>query len=377
MALTGTPTDLGSLPTSQAMRIPPSWYVDPAQFERERELVFRRTWQWVGRVDQVAEPGGYFTCEVDGEPVVVVKGEDGELRAYSNVCLHRAGPVARGEGNAKHFRCSYHGWSYGLDGCLLATPHFERLEGEDGCLPRIRVETWDPFVFVNLDPEARPLSETLGDLQQRFSAYRLADLKFRRQVVLEAACNWKVLEENARECYHCPNVHPSFTAAYEVEKAVTETRDFCSILSIEQRSSTRPTKRQESLVRLAKNIAEFRRGSPARTGLKGKEATRLYFIFPFPNFFLTLAPDHFSASRIISDGVERIRQVRDFFFEPGEAQEIVDQNVEFRAHNMKEDLAICEAVQRGLHSRYYKPGRYSSQEPAVYHFHTVLRRMLQ
>ena len=125
----------------------------------------------------MAEPGGYFTCEVDGEPVVVVKGEDGELRAYSNVCLHRAGPVARGEGNAKHFRCSYHGWSYGLDGCLLATPHFERLEGEDGCLPLIRVETWDPSFSSTSIRSADPFPRPWGTCSSALARNRLADLE--------------------------------------------------------------------------------------------------------------------------------------------------------------------------------------------------------
>lgn len=377
------PIDLAIQPMSRATVIPPSWYLDPAMFELEYELIFRRTWQWVGRADQVAVPGAYFTCEVAGEPIVVVRGEDGKLRAFSNVCLHRAGPVAQGEGTLKHFQCAYHRWTYGLDGSLRGTPHFNRAEAfakEKSCLPRVHVDTWDPFVFVNLDPESRPLSETLGNLPERFSSYRLGDLSFHRQIVLESACNWKVHAENARECYHCLSVHPSSSAAYDVENATVETFDLCSFMFFDQRSSTTsPRTGVEILVPLARDIAEFRRRSPARIGLEGKEKTGSYFIYVFPNFMVMPAPDHMSAVRIIPNRVDRITLVRDFFFDPAAGPEAVariEDNIHFRMQTIREDSAICEVVQKGLRSRYRKPGRYSSQEVAVYHFHSVLRRFL-
>lgn len=377
MTLADSSTDSSSRGADALVTIPSSWYLDPAHLHREQDSIFRRTWHWVGRTDQVSNPGDYLTCDVAGEPVIVARGEDGRLRAFSNVCLHRAGPVARNDGNTRLFRCSYHGWNYGLDGCVRATPGYDGLRGEDGCLPQMRVQTWDPFVFVNLDPNAPPLLESLGELRDRFSAYGLADLTFRQEVVLEADCNWKVVEENARECYHCPLVHPSFTAAYDVQNAVTENFDVGSLLRIEQRESSLAGKSRELLVELTRDIAEFRRQSPALPGLEGEETTRLYFVYPFPGFMFTLAPEHMSASRILPVGVDRVRWVRQFFFEPGTPQEIVDRNVEFRTLNMREDLSICEAVQRGLRSQFYGSHRYSPKEPAVYHFHAVLRRMLQ
>ena len=229
----------------------------------------------------------------------MVKGEDGELRAVSNVCLHRAGSVARDNGNAKYFRCFYQGWTYDLAGQLRATPQYERQEKDTSCLPQMRVETRGPFVFVNLDPDSASLSDSLGGLRNRFVEYRLEDLSFRPQVVLEADCNWKVLEENARECYHCFRVHPYFTAAYEVENAITETFDLGSFLFVEQRNNTLPINSDESAVSLTRDIAEFRCRSPARRGLQGQDASGLYFVFPFPTFYLTLSPDHMSATRIV------------------------------------------------------------------------------
>ena len=107
---------------------PASWYTDARVLEEERLRVFGRTWQLAGRAEQVSEPGQFFTASVGGEPVVVVRDAGGRLRAFSNVCRHRAGPVAAGEGRCKSFRCGYHGWTYGLDGRLLGAREFEGVE---------------------------------------------------------------------------------------------------------------------------------------------------------------------------------------------------------------------------------------------------------
>jgi choline monooxygenase len=376
MAYSDTLFDVNHEPFDGTAKLPLNWYVDPMHLAREQEMIFQNLWHWVGCVDQLSQVGDYITCGVAQEPIIVVRCDDGELREFSNVCLHRASPAARNNGNAKYFRCFYHGWTYDLAGQLRATPQYERQQKDDSFLPQMGVETWGPFVFINRDPNSVSLSDSLGDLRDRFVEYRLEDLSFRRRVVLEADCNWKVLEENARECYHCFRVHPYFTVAYEVGNAITETFDPGSFLFVEQRNKTFPTKTEESAVALTRDIAAFRRRSPARRGLQGQEATGLYFVFPFPNFYLTLAPDHMSATRIVPVDVERMRLERDFFFEPDEGQEIVDDNIEFRIQNMKEDLEICESVQKGLHSRFHNPGCYAPKELAVHHFHGPLRRML-
>jgi choline monooxygenase len=338
-------------------------------------MIFQNLWHWVGRVDQLSQVGDYITCGVAQKPIVVVRSGDGELRKFSNACLHRAGPAARNNGNAKYFRCFYHGWTYDLAGQLRATPQYERQPQDDSFLPQMGVETWGPFVVINPDPNSVSPSDSLGDLRDRFVEYRLEDVSFRRRVVLEADCNWKVLEENARECYHCFRVHPYFTVANEVENAITERFDLGPFLFVDQRNKTFLTKTEESAVSLTRDMAAFRRSSPARRGLQGQEATGLYFVFPFANFYLTLARDHMSARRMVPVDVEPTRSERDFFFEPDEAQEIVDDNIEFGIQNMKADLEICESVQKGLHSRFHNPGCYAPKELAVHHFHGLLRRM--
>mgnify|MGYP002083552037 CR=1 FL=1 len=136
---------------SQAATPPASWYLDPAVLDREKAAIFGSTWQLAGHTDQVREPGDYFTCVVSEEPLVVARGGDGVVRAFSNVCRHRAGPVARGGGNRKSLQCGYHGWTYGMDGALLTTPEFDGVacfDKKDVRLPAVRVDTWAAFVFV-------------------------------------------------------------------------------------------------------------------------------------------------------------------------------------------------------------------------------------
>ena len=148
------------------LSLPASWYTDPAIVDLERERIFLRTWQYVGRTAQVAEVGDYFSAAVLDVPVVVVRGEQG-LRAFVNVCRHRRHLVMSGAGNKKVLQCPYHAWTYGLDGCLRAAPRSDREKGFDKeafpLLP-LRIDTWGPWVFVNADPEAEPLEYILGEL---------------------------------------------------------------------------------------------------------------------------------------------------------------------------------------------------------------------
>lgn len=154
---------------ARAATLPARAYTDPAVFELERERIFRRTWQFAGPLDQLALPGNYLAVDVAGMPVVLTLDLDGALHADHNVCRHRAGVVARGAGNRKSLQCAYHGWLYGLDGCLKRTPEFEGVEDfrkeKFGLLP-IRLETWGPFAFVNLDGTAPALAEVMGRIPE-------------------------------------------------------------------------------------------------------------------------------------------------------------------------------------------------------------------
>src|SRR5271163_3805225 len=146
---------------ARAWTLPSYLYTEPDAFAAEKERIFARSWQVMGHRDQVANPGDYFTTELVGEPLLIVRDSGGTLRGFYNVCRHRAGPPAEGCGSRKLFRCAYHGWTYGLDGALLSATEIQGVEGfrsEDFGLMPVRTEEWFNLVLVNLDPEARPLS---------------------------------------------------------------------------------------------------------------------------------------------------------------------------------------------------------------------------
>src|SRR5271155_1093394 len=152
---------------ARAWTLPSHLYTELDTFAAEKERIFSRSWQVVGHRDQVANAGDYFTTELVGEPLLIVRDSGGTLRGFYNVCRHRAGPPAEGCGSRKLFRCAYHGWTYGLDGSLLSATEIEGVEGfrpEDFALAPVRVEEWFNFIFVNLDRDARPLRESLGEL---------------------------------------------------------------------------------------------------------------------------------------------------------------------------------------------------------------------
>ncbi len=169
-------------PLERASTIPASWYVEEGIAELERRAVFGGTWQVAARVDQLQQPGQFVTTEVAGEPLVVVRGADHQLRTFYNVCRHHAAAVVTEEqGTASILRCPYHGWSYGLDGSLKGAPEFEGVccfdRSRNGLVP-VRVETWEQFVFVNLDAKAASLTDFLGGLVKRVAPLKLGSLHF-------------------------------------------------------------------------------------------------------------------------------------------------------------------------------------------------------
>ncbi len=346
-----------------ASTLPARWYLDPETMARERDRVFARTWQLVGHSDQVRIPGDFFTCTVAGEPLVVVRGDDGEVRALSAVCRHRAGPVAQGAGHRRSLQCSYHGWTYALDGRLLTTPEFDGVRDFDRgqvCLPRFRAEAWGPFLFACLDPAAPPLPEVLGSIPEETGGLPLGNMGLYKRVDYEVECNWKVYVDNYLEGYHIPMVHPGLFreldyAAYRVETA-------------------RWHSKQHAPIRARADAALYHRNLVA-----GAAPEALYY-WLFPNVMLNLYPDNLQINVIIPLGVERTLTRFEWFVldprSPGVAEEFA-RSFAFSDEIQKEDIAICQAVQRNLRSRTYRRGRYSVQrENGVHHFHGLLARAL-
>ncbi|HEX7312712.1 MAG TPA: SRPBCC family protein [Pyrinomonadaceae bacterium] len=343
----------------RAWTLPASWYTDARVLEEERRGVFGRTWQLAGRAEQVSEPGRFFTAEVGGEPVVVVRDADGRLRAFSNVCRHRAGPVAAGEGRCGSFRCGYHGWTYGLDGRLLAAREFEGVEGwsrEETALPEFATDEWGALVFVNLDARAAPLAETLADLPALAAGRDWGSMQLAARKEWTVECNWKTYVDNYLEGYHIPVVHPALHRELDYARYRTETRRFYSI----QHAPLRPT---------ASRIPVAEDGGPGA----------LYF-WVFPNLMLNVYADNYSTNLILPLGPERTLTVFEWYFQDSDAPETrerVARTIELSDEVQVEDMRVCEAVQAGLRSRTYARGRYSvRRENGVHHFHGLLAEFM-
>lgn len=349
-----------------AYTLPSALYTDPACLALERERVFHRTWQLVGRTEQVARIGDYFTVDVAGEPVVVARGADDQVRAFYNVCRHRAGPVALEQGNRQTFVCYYHGWTYNLDGSLRHAPEFEEVQDVDRramALRPVRVESWGPLLFVNLDPDAPSLTEFLGDIPQRTAGHRIGEMRWALRKDYEIACNWKVYVDNYLEGYHIPVVHPGLYREIDYDAYRVETFRYSSL--------------QHSPIRGAESrgYGGERRYQP---GPDDPPDAQYYWVFP--NLMLNIYLGQMSTNLVVPLSHDRTLTIFEWYFldaDVPETRQKIDQVVKFGDEIQDEDIFICEHVQRGLNSRSYDRGRYSvKRENGVYHFHALVHEFL-
>ncbi|MEM1231254.1 MAG: aromatic ring-hydroxylating dioxygenase subunit alpha [Pseudomonadota bacterium] len=192
-------------PLAEALTLPPAAYTDREIFALERERILRRSWWPVARLDQLPEPGSYLTVDLLDQPLLVVHGRDGQIRALSSVCLHRGAPVAEDCGRRHLFTCPYHAWSYDTTGTLLRAPLMEGVQAfatEQQRLPEFRCELWQGFVLVNLDDAAAPFAPQVEDYRRYFENFRLPEMVVANTLSYPAHWNWKVLVENFMEAYH-------------------------------------------------------------------------------------------------------------------------------------------------------------------------------
>jgi len=208
--LRGELAQLARLDAGAARTMPPEFYTSPDFLAFESDNLLRRQWMCLGHAGEIPKPGDYFTTELLGEPLLVVRGSDGEVRVLSNVCRHRANLVAEGKGNASRFTCQYHAWTYRTDGSLLRAPLMEEATNFDAgacALPRFATEIWNHFIFVNLDGTAEPLGPQLAGLDGLIRNYHHELRNHLHVAEDEWGTNWKCLAENFIEGYHLSSTH--------------------------------------------------------------------------------------------------------------------------------------------------------------------------
>ena len=344
-------------PLAAASTIPAPWYVDSRIAELERQTVFSKTWQMVGRVDQVEKPGQFVTATVAGEPIVVVRGSDGVLRGFFNVCRHHAAAVVTEPcGQASILHCPYHGWNYGLDGSLKGMPEFEGVKDFDrqqNGLVTVKTETWEKFVFVNLDSAAVPITEFLGGLVRRVHPLGVTKLHFFDTRLYDINCNWKVFIDNYLDGgYHVPHLHKGLNSVLDYKQYTIENEDRYCLQSSPMVSSD----------------------EDAATGATRK-GDRAWYFWQYPNLMINCYEGYMDTNLVLPLDADHCRVVFDFYFaDVSDARrEYNTQSVAVGARVQDEDLDICEAVQRGLKSRAYGAGRLSVRREAGEHlFHRLL-----
>ena len=353
-------------PLENASTIPSSWYTDKQLYEFEQQTVFRNSWQLAGRVDQLEKKGQYVTSEIAGEPIVVVRGNDNELRGFYNVCRHHAAAVmTEPAGTAAQLRCPYHGWTYSLTGELKGAPDFSGVCNFDKAangLLQVNTGTWANWTFVNLHDPGTPFLSLLAflgeDLLSQVERLDLCRLHWVERRHYSFDCNWKVFVDNYLDGgYHVPHLHKGLDSVLDYSK-----------YSIE--NGARYCLQSSPLVS---------KGAEAQTGSVRKGKCAFYY-WVYPNFMINWYDGVMDTNLVIPLAIDRTEVIFDFYFADvsKKARARNRASIEVGQRIQDEDVSICKSVQRGLNSRAYDTGRLSLRREAGEHlFHRLLHADLK
>lgn len=346
---------------ARARTLDAGWYLDPQVYELEMERLFARTWLPAARLDELTKPGDFVTTEIAREPVVLVRDQDNQIRAYYNVCPHRAGALARGKGSRKTLQCLYHGWTFALDGSLLRVPGFEGTEDFDpACfgLKPIRCESWGPYLFVNLDENAHPLAKMWGDAFRHTSGLDFAQWKLAERSEYLIDCNWKVYLDNYAEGYHVPFAHPGLNREMDLDDYYVDTYRFYSTQRVQVKST--------------------QRGNPHNRRYQNPQpGDQICYHIVFPNFLIDTYPDNISTNILKPISPDQSLLIFEWYFKDDHDAETMDTMIKFADEIQYQDIEICEYVQTNLRSRSYNSGRFSARhENGVHHFQGLVHEFI-
>ncbi len=319
------------------------YYTDAQVFKAEKSGLLAQTWQFAGHASQVENPGDYFAFEMADESLFCIKGRDGHIRTFYNVCQHRAHQLVSGEGSTRVVVCPYHAWTYELTGQLRAAPNTKSMPGFDKssvCLTEVRTEVFLGFIFVNLDPDAQPMDAWFPGARQELEEWvpNWASLKPLEWVEIPENCNWKVSVENYSECYHCSLNHPTFaTGVVKPETYDIQPQGYC----------LRHTTECQNLEAMTYDID---------SGFEHSHEYSSWYLWPMFSFQVypgnVLNTYHWRAL-----DTDHVIVWRGWYTEGGwDSETVRSLAVQDRATTVEEDIQLVESVQRGLKSRGYVPG---------------------
>lgn len=348
-----------SVAIEDAVTPPSSWYVAPELYALEQRAVFGHCWHPVARDVEIDAPGAYVSGCIAGEPWVVVHGDDGLVRAFSNVCRHKGREVVRGAGRAEKLVCGYHAWTYDLDGRLKSAPRIAGIRGFDReamSLPALQTEQWGRWVFANWDRYTPGVQASLPQLDAMLGDRGWDRLRFVASRSWTIACNWKVYVDNYLDGgYHIPHMHPSLDAQIEMDSYRTECFERSSV-----------------------QTAGAAKEPDARTTVdaSARIGAGAIYAWIYPNFMINRYGPCLDTNHVVPLGPDRCRVDYQFWFEDVDseaARAFIDASVQQADVTQHEDIEICESVQLGLQSRSYDVGRYAPRvEIGEHHFHRLL-----
>lgn len=351
---------------AKSFTMPARFYFDPEIYERERDAIFMRSWQYAGHVSQVAKPGEFMTLRICDQSIFVVRAKSGAINAFYNVCQHRGHELLDGAGKTNIITCPYHAWAYDFDGELRSARNSERMKGFKKCdfaLKPVRVETFCGLVFVNLDPDAKPLAELAPGLEDEIRHYapHLDEMQFAQRDDYAVEANWKVMIDNFLECYHCHTAHKDFVTLVDMPSYRSKV---CGVYSSHCSGKARST--ENAAYKFEKGDVDF--------GYAG------WYLWPNTTIWVYPGEPNLSVLQMLPVGPDRCIEHQDWFL-PGKkpSKQLKDAMVYQKDVLQPEDIGLCESVQRGLKSRGYNQGRFvvdedgsELSEHAVHHFQRMV-----
>lgn len=328
-------------------------YVDRDILAEEKQKIFYKDWIYVGHASQVENIGDFFTFDLAGEPLIISRDRTNELNAFFNICPHRGTRVEKGtEGNKKLFMCTYHGWTFHLDGKVNRTPNFNKDEVDEQrhCLTHVKLEIYKSMIFVNLDENAPSLQESYASWIEDLNKYDFLDslkkVKVEERIV---HANWKAIIDNYLECDHCQINHPGFAKTLDLKNYNTDLHDkyTCQYSGL---------KRAES---------------------DNEEQANFYWVWP--NTMISIYPGesgNITTSQIIPISPEKSRAIYTYYFQSEDLTDEQNDLIEFVDQVREEDFVLVELLQSGLHSQAFDSGIYSPTEHAIKHFHDIYTKKM-
>ncbi|MGY1433656.1 aromatic ring-hydroxylating oxygenase subunit alpha [Streptomyces reniochalinae] len=350
---------------ARSMSLRAEAYTEPKWHTADQQAIFARTWQWVCHVEKLERPGSYVATTVAEMPVLVVRDRDGRLRAFYNVCKHRAHELLSGSGTTRTIVCPYHAWTYDLSGSLIGARQSDRMESFDKsaiCLDRIQAEEFCGFVYVNLDPAAPPLADQAPDLAEQITerAPDISRLTHAKRLHYDIRSNWKNVVDNFLECYHCHVAHKEFVSLVDMNTYDVRTHGIWS-----------------------SHFADAGKSENTAYDVSGATVTEHSVWWLWPNTCLMRYPGrgNFMVLRILPAGPDRTLETLDFFLESTELNESEKQSVTYMDEVLQvQDINLVESVQRGMATPAFEQGRiiYDPErapglsEHGVHHFHGLV-----